>query len=86
MRAYQTDDPAVLIMVGIKQQELEFAIRSACWRWDLLYDCRQDSIQPAACDVKAVMHYRQRRTAGMADQEVGVRHRNDSFCAAICHA
>ena len=74
--AYQANDAAVLIVVGIKEQELQFAIGSACWRWYLLYDGRQYSVQSMACNVTAVMHHIQHRTAGTAHNEVGTRCRN----------
>lgn len=45
MCTYQTDDAAVLVVVCIKEQKLQEAVRSALrWR-DVLYDCWQDGIQ-----------------------------------------
>ena len=44
MCTYKTDDAAVLIVVGIEEQKLQEAVRSALRRRNVLYDRRQDGI------------------------------------------
>ena len=43
---HQADDTAVVIMIGVKQEELQGLVWAAIWRRYLLYDGGQDRIQP----------------------------------------
>ena len=61
MRAHQADDPTVLIVVGVKEQEFQFAIRSACRRRNLLYNGWQNSVQSTTCNITAIVSGRQQK-------------------------